>query len=121
MLTRHSAIWIALATLVIGCAFCTGCGPRPPVSYQQLQVQDSEEAEGFDVYMYVAVSPKTTPEEVESLLKWFDEVKFPNVNKMRIFVWDNPQAALIGAMGDLVGSLDLDREKGKLDITVSER
>ena len=55
-----------------------------------------------------------------TLLEWFRDVKFAEVNKMRIFVWDNPQSALIGATGDMVGSLDVDRENGinRIDINV---
>ena len=95
-----------------------GCGPKPPIDYQTLQIQDSEESRGYDIYLYIAVPKETKDEDIEKLLKWFDEVKYPQVKTMRVFVWDNPQAALMSAMGDLVGSLYVDRTKGIFEITV---
>lgn len=110
--------WAAGIGLIILLAGIAGCGPRPPVRYQQLQIQDSEESRGFDIYLYVAVRPGTTEEQVEALLKWFDTVKYPSVKTMKVFVWTNPQSALINATGDLAGSLYVDREKGIYELNV---
>jgi hypothetical protein len=107
-----------LLSLWIACSILSGCGPIPPIPYQQLQVQDTEQAQGYDVYLYIAVTKDRTPQQIESLLKWFDSVKYPSVNKMAVFVWNNPQAALMGSSADLVGSLDVDRGAGKYDLTV---
>ncbi|MFH1675670.1 MAG: hypothetical protein ABIC40_01510, partial [bacterium] len=115
-----SGLLIALIAIT---ALIAGCEPTPPVSFQPLQVQDSEEAQGYDIYLYIAV-PKTikgkeiTDDQIKELLKWFDEVKYPSVNKIRIFVWDNPQSALINATGDMVGSLNIDREKKIFELRV---
>lgn len=97
---------ILLAAAVIGCS------PQPPIPYQQLQVQDTEEDQGYDVYLYVAVDKGLPEGDVVGLLEWFRDVKFPEVNKIKIFVWDNPQSALINAMGDMIATLEVDREKG---------
>ena len=100
--------------------FIAGCSPRPPVPYQQLQIQDSEEAQGYDVYLYIAISPRTPDDKVEALLKWFDQVKYPSVDKMRVFAWGNPQSALTNSMGDLIGSLNVDRKNGVYELTVRD-
>jgi len=114
---------VILAVIALTAGIVTGCGPRPPIPYQQLQVQDTEESQGYDVYLYVAVRPGLTESQVEGLLVWFRDVKYPAADKMRVFVWDNPQAALLSTMGDLVGSLTVDREQGidKIDINVRTR
>lgn len=110
---------IAFLLIAIPLSIATSCGPRSPVPYQPLQVQDSEEAEGWDVYMYVAIDPdRIDSEGVEELLEWFRDVRFPEENRIRIFVWDNPQSALMNATADMVGSLEVDREEGVDEITV---
>lgn len=115
-----------LVLVAVVCTAVSGCGPKPPIPYQMLQIQDSEEAEGYDIYLYVAIPPDKkdriyTPEQVEELLKWFDEVKYPTVNKMAVFVWKNPQAALMGNSDLLVGSLKVDRSAGIFEIRTPER
>ena len=112
---------ITFALLPIALVLLTtvaGCGPQPPVDYQQLQIQDSEESRGYDVYLYVAVKPNTPDDEIEALLKWFDTARYPQVNKMKVFVWDNPQAALISSAGNLVGTLNVDRSHGIYELNV---
>jgi len=102
----------ALLLLVLGftAVSVTGCAPQPPIPYQQLQVQDSGEAAGFDVYLYIAVKKELPEGDVVGLLEWFRDVKFPEENKIKVFVWTNPQSALIGGMGDMIATLDVDRE-----------
>ena len=110
----HLVIFFVVPILLA--AAVIGCSPRPPIPYQQLQIQDSEEDQGYDVYLYVAVEKGLPEGDVVGLLEWFRDVKFPEVNKIKIFVWDNPQSALINAMGDMVATLDVDREKGVNEI-----
>ncbi len=115
---------ILLLVAVVSTAI-SGCGPKSPIPYQPLQIQDSEEAKGYDIYLYIAIPPDKgdriyTPEQIEELLKWFDEVKYPTVNKMAIFVWKNPQAALMGNSDFLVGSLIVDRSGGIFEIKTPE-
>ena len=98
---------IGLVALVL-----TGCGPRPPIPYQTLQVQDSGESAGYDVYMYIAVTKEIPSGDVTALLEWFRDVKFSDVNSIKIFVWNNPQSALINAMGNMIATLDVNREDG---------
>jgi hypothetical protein len=120
MLTRSAAVIIAPVILMFMTVLNLGCGPQPPVDYQQLQIQDSEESQGYDVYLYVAIKPGTKRADIESLLKWFDEVKFAKVNKVKVFVWDNPQAALINNASDLMGSLNVDRANKVFELMVSD-
>lgn len=117
MLPRYLIVGISLFVLALMLPIIAGCGPKPPVEYQQLQIQDAEESRGFDVYMYVAVKPETTTAKVEALLKWFNEVKFPTAKKMRIYVWNNSAAALMNSSGNLVGSLNVDRDNNIVEIT----
>lgn len=109
MLLRDKILTGIPLLLAIGLLLISGCGPRPPIPYQQLQVQDSSESVGYDVYMYVAVEKGLAAGDVEDLLEWFRDVKFPEENKIRILVWNNPQSALISAMGDKVGEMTVDR------------
>ena len=112
---------IIVAASILAVLFLGGCGPNPPVPYQQLQIQDTEETHGYDVYMYVAVDPAKgydTPDKVRELLKWFNEVKYPNQNKIKIFVWRNPQSALMNATGDIVGTLTVNRSTNNVSIDV---
>jgi len=118
MLNRSLPIGIALLIITVANFLFCGCGPRPPVAYQQLQIQDAEEAKGYDVYLYVAIDRETPRDKVESLLKWFDQVKFLKAKKIRIFVWDNPQAALMNSEGNILGTLNVDREKGIFELNV---
>ncbi len=99
----------------------SGCGPSPPIPYRQLQIQHTEEAEGYDVYLYASIGKGWTPEEIEALLKWFDEVKYPQVNKMKVVLWTNPQGALMMNTGDMAGSLTVDREAGIYELTIGVR
>lgn len=117
MYKREKTILIPLLILA-GLLLSYGCGPRPPISYQTLQVQDSTESRGYDVYMYVAVDKELASGQVEDLLEWFRDVKYPDQNKIKILVWDNPQAALISAMGDNIGVLEVDRANGIDEIRV---
>ncbi len=112
MIRKHFSVIFFTAVLILLAGIMQGCGPRPPIPYQQLQVQDAEESRGYDIYMYVAVSKGLSAGEVESLLEWFRDEKFPEQNRIRIFVWDNPQAALLMAQGDLIATLAVDREAG---------
>lgn len=96
----------------------TGCGPKPPVQYQQLQIQDTTESEGYDIYLFVAVKRDTPDEKVEALLQWFRDVKYPQVKKMKVFVWNNPQGALMLNTGDLVGTIRVDRENNISEIMI---
>ncbi len=100
--------------------FASGCGPQPPVPYQELQVQDTEASEGWDVYLFVAIDRNSTAEEVTTLLEWFRDDRFADVNRIRIFIWNNPQAALMMGSGDLMGEITTDREAEteRLDIYV---
>jgi hypothetical protein len=109
------AISAALAVLIFAIA---GCGDKSPVPYQQLQVQSAEDSQGWDVYMYIAVDPEVPPEDLTKLLEWFRDVRFADQNKIQVFIWDNPQSAIISAMGDMVASLTVDREAqiDKIDI-----
>jgi hypothetical protein len=118
MLQRIKTILIFIIFAAGISALIIGCGPRPPVSYQQLQIQDSSESQGYDIYMYISVKPGLNASQVEGLLKWFRDVKFPTQNKIKILVWDNPQAALMSAMGDNIGSLTVDRANGIDEIKV---
>jgi hypothetical protein len=121
MFTRSAVAIITPVMLMLLTVLNTGCGPRPPVDYQQLQIQDTEESQGYDVYLYVAINPNSKRGEIEALLKWFDEVKFAKVNKMRVFVWDNPQAALINNLSDLMGSINVDRSNKIFELVVSDQ
>jgi hypothetical protein len=102
-----------------------GCSPTPPIPYQQLQIQDSEESQGYDVYLYVAINTQDIPEEsnlnakVEELLKWFEQVKFPKANKIKVYIWRNPQSALMNNTGDLLGSIYVDRANAIYELTVN--
>ena len=113
-----------LTILLIALVQITGCGPNPPVQFQELQVQDTEASEGYDVYLFVAINKPgnqpTTAEDVTALLEWFRDVRFADVNKIKVFVWSNPQAALIMASGDLMGEMTVDREAEieRLDIYI---
>jgi hypothetical protein len=121
MNSKCLTIRILLFVLLLIFPLIAGCSPKPPVEYQQLQIQDSEEANGFDVYLYVAVKPDTPQDKVESLLKWFNEVKFAKAKKMRIYVWNNPAAALMNSSGNLVGSLNVDRGANVIEITSGDK
>ncbi|HDS31132.1 MAG TPA: hypothetical protein ENN67_08830 [Firmicutes bacterium] len=112
---RLVKIVIALAAVLL---LNTGCGPTPPFPYQPLVIQDTEESHGYDVYLYVSVTKDKKPEDIRVLLKWFDEEKFPTTNKMKIFVWNNPQAALMGNPADLVGTLNVDRAEGVFEMKI---
>lgn len=119
-IAQITAVLLALISIQV---VLSGCGPRPPMAYQTLQIQDSEESQGYDVYLYVAVDPRdlkpeTKNAQIEALLKWFDEMKYPQVNKMRVFVWDNPQSALMNSSGNLVGTLNVDRANGVYELNV---
>lgn len=119
MRIKYRQLLTGILLFIVG-TLLISCGPKPPIDYQQLQIADSEEAAGYDVYLYVAVKPdKASKENIENLLKWFEEMKYPNVKKMAIFVWTNPQSALMGATGDLAGSLRVDREKGLRELMVN--
>ncbi|HEX9746067.1 MAG TPA: hypothetical protein VGB30_11640 [bacterium] len=109
---------IAILAAIPAVILAISCSPAPPIAYQQLQISDSEESEGYDVYMYVAVDKASTADEVTNLLNWFENVKYPDVNRMAIFVWTNPQGALINADGDLAGSIEIDRAEGKRQIRI---
>lgn len=120
---RIAQIMAVLVALISLLGVLSGCGSRPPLAYQTLQIQDSEESQGYDVYLYVAVDPRslkpeTKDAQIEALLKWFDEMKYPQVNKMRVFVWDNPQSALMNNSGNLVGTLNVDRANGVFELNV---
>jgi hypothetical protein len=120
---RTAEIMTALLALILVQGTLSGCGPRPPIPYQTLQIQDSDESRGYDIYLYVAVDPKslkpeTKDAQIEALLKWFDEMKYPQVKRMRVFVWDNPQGALMNNSGDLVGTLNVDRANGVFELNV---
>jgi hypothetical protein len=111
---------LATLLLIIPLFMLSGCGPKPPVPYQQLQVQDTEEASGWDVYLYIAVNPNSVnSEEVRRLLEWFRDVRFANANRIMIYVWDNPQSALMNAMGNLVGTLKVDRGENIDEIVIN--
>ena len=91
LILKSTVIFILLLVPV---AALSGCGPKPPVKFQTLQIQDSDLSRGYDMYQFVSIHPDTSDEDVETLLKWFDEVKYPAANKIGIYVWNNPQAAL---------------------------
>ncbi len=112
MLRRIPVLAIPLTFLALIAGFAYGCGPRPPVAYQQLQIQDTEESRGYDVYLYISVNRALPASDVTALLEWFRDVRYADQNKIAIYVWDNPQAALVGAMGDMVASLEVDRKAG---------
>jgi len=116
MSLSRKSILILLTGIII--LLLTGCGPKPPVRYQQLTIQDSEEARGWDIYLYVAVEPGQPSGDIESLLEWFRDVKFPESNRIKIFVWDNPQSALTNSMGDMIATLTVDREAGIDEIEI---
>lgn len=103
---------LLLSLLLIPVIFLAGCGPKPPIHFQQLQIQDSSEAEGYDVYLYISVEPGLPLGDVGELLEWLRDVKFADQNKIKIYVWDNPQAAMLSAMGDNIAVLNVDRENG---------
>jgi len=113
-------IFVFLLLTVIPLCTLSGCGPKPPVPYQPLQVQDTEEASGWDVYMYIAIDPNAVDsDEVRRLLGWFRDVRFADQNKIMIFVWNNPQSALMNAMGDLAGTLRVDRGENIDEIVIN--
>ena len=47
MTHRGITAGIVVPVLISVLLLVTGCGPRPPIAYQQLQIQDSELAEGY--------------------------------------------------------------------------
>lgn len=115
---RNGAL-LLIGILLLFAAMAAGCAKRPPVPYQQLQISDSEESKGYDVYLYIAIQGEVTERDVEDLLKWFDEVKYPEVNTIAVYVWRNPQAALMGMTGDLMASLVVNRSEGQYDLTIN--
>ncbi|MCK4720645.1 hypothetical protein KAU08_08295 [bacterium] len=112
MLQVTKIIVLSISLLLIPVILTAGCGPGPPMPYQTLQIQDSSEAEGYDIYLYIAVKPGLPLGEVGELLEWLRDVKFADQNKIKIYVWDNPQAAMLSAMGDNIAVLFVDRENG---------
>jgi hypothetical protein len=56
---------------------------------------------------------------VRRLLEWFRDVRFANANRIMIYVWDNPQSALMNAMGNLVGTLKVDRGENIDEIVIN--
>jgi len=120
MAKKIPSLVLLSAILIAGILCLSGCGEKPPVPYQQLQVQDMDETQGWDIYMYIAVTPGKSEEEITQLLEWFRDVKYAEVNRIQIQVWDNPQSALISAMGDMVATLKVDRENeiDKIDIFI---
>lgn len=109
---QKKILMFTLSLLLIPVILTVGCGPKPPLPYQQLQVQDSSEGEGYDIYLYISVKPGLPLGDIGELLEWFRDVKFADQNKIKIYVWDNPQAALLSAMGSNIAVLNVDRENG---------
>lgn len=109
---QKKILMLSISLLLISVFLITGCGPKPPLHFQPLQIQDSSEAEGYDIYLYIAVEPGLPQGDVSELLEWFRDVKFADQNKIKIFVWDNPQAAIVSAMGNNIAVLIVDRENG---------
>jgi hypothetical protein len=113
------SIIVAMAIFIL--AVSIGCSPRSPIPYQTLQIQDSEEAQGYDVYLYVSVNPnpeKTTDANLEALLKWFEQVKYAKSNKIKVYIWGNPQSALMNNTGDLLGTINVNRQNSIYELTV---
>lgn len=112
MRQQKKILMLSLYLLLIPVFLIAGCGPNPPIHYQQLQIQDYTETEGYDIYLYISVKPGLAQGEVGELLDWFRDVKFADQNKIKIYVWDNPQAAILSALGNNIAVLNVDRENG---------
>ncbi len=109
---QKKLLLLSISLLLIPLFLITGCGPKPPLHFQTLQIQDSSVSEGYDIYLYISVEPGLPQGEVSELLEWLRDVKFADQNKIKIYVWDNPQAAMLSAMGDNIAVLFVDRENG---------